>query len=56
MRQKFCGDTLTRIAYDDLILGRTSFKQDAYLSAGWSEFHGVREYVPNDLLQPIGIA
>src|SRR5262249_33770923 len=53
--QELAGDPLSRIAYDNVDLGPIAARLELDLAPLWGEFHGVREEIPDDLLNAIGI-
>src|SRR3982751_6540941 len=56
MRQKVCADSLPRVAHDDLGAASLSRQCDAHLAAFGGELDSIRQQVPDNLLQAVGVA
>src|SRR6185436_8400902 len=50
------GDALARIGHDDADLLLVALESQLDATTTWGELDGVREKVPHDLLQPVGVA
>src|SRR5687768_3531593 len=56
MRQEIFTDSHARIAHDDLHVRIDALQHDLYATAFRRELHRVSQQVPDNLLQPIGVA